>query len=222
MSRQEITGIEGFACFDISVYIRLWYEAPRAAAAPANDLSWPKQLSSYHDKTIAEAAARAFARHLWYLSESLVSLSFFDSDVSLSIKREMVKALDKPASTEKAGKLLRRIEIDTTASSFKEATVADFVTSRSRHFFEALSLPSTFLQSDPSEWEKSVDFRKSLEYVNSMKVVNDFSERSMSLMQTYNNILTKKRGAEAILVAGCRAASTAISDYEIITDTSNI
>lgn len=189
MTKQEEASINRFACFGVSLYIRSWFEAPRAAAAPANDLAWLKQLTNYSDKIIADAAVKAFSRHLWYLSESLVSLSFFDSDTSLAIKREMVKALDKTADS--AGQPLKRINIDVSASTFNDTTVANFVTSRSYQFFTAFSLPTEFLQTDPSEWETRGDFQKAAQYVVSMKVVNDYAERGVALMQSYNNILTK-------------------------------
>ena len=98
----------------------------------------------------------------------------------------MVKTLDTTA-----GDSLRRITIDFTTPSFKDATIADFVTRRSLHFFHALNIPTEFLQTDPSEWEARADFQKAADFVLSMKVVNDNAERAVALTQSYKNLLTK-------------------------------
>ena len=64
-----------------------------AVSAPANDLEFIKRLVTYEDKSISKAASTAFSRHLWYLSEIMISLAFFDPDTCLSEKRDIVKAL---------------------------------------------------------------------------------------------------------------------------------
>src|SRR5688572_27520238 len=87
MTKQEQAGIKRFAAFGAILYIRPWFESTNAASAPANDLALLKQLTSYHDKELSQAAVTAFSNHLWYLSESSVSLAFLDPDTSLPIKR---------------------------------------------------------------------------------------------------------------------------------------
>ena len=188
MTKREEAGMKRFATFGVVVYVRAWFEAPYAAAAPANDLALLKTLASYDDKYISEAALTAFSRHLWYLSESLVALSFFDSDTCMSVKRDMVRALDVQASNHEP---LKRIKVDASTVAFSSKTVADFVTDRSRYFFDQLSLNSDFLNVDPSEWETRADYQGAAEFVRTIKVVNDAAERGVSLMQSYNSILTK-------------------------------
>ena len=58
-----------------------------------NDLILLRELSTYSDQDVAKAATTAFGRHLWYLSELLVGLSFFDDRVTVEEKRLMVTAL---------------------------------------------------------------------------------------------------------------------------------
>src|SRR6218665_3194589 len=47
---------------------------------PANDLEFIKRLVTYEDtcKSISKAASTAFSRHVWYLSEIMISLALFD------------------------------------------------------------------------------------------------------------------------------------------------
>jgi hypothetical protein len=153
LTKQEEDGIKRFAAFGVSIYVRSWFKAPQASAAPAIDLVLLKQLASYEDIPISGAALTAYSRHLWYLSESLIALSFFDSDTCLSVKRDMVKALDFEGSYS----LQKRIKVVTSTATFSGKTVADFVTNRSRHFFDQLNLSSDFLAVDPSEWESRAD-----------------------------------------------------------------
>jgi hypothetical protein len=196
MTKREQAGIKRFAVFGVIVYVRSWFEAPQAAAAPANDLALLKQLASYDDKHISDAALTAYSRHLWYLSESLVALSFLDSDTCLSVKRDMVKALDIEGSHNP----LNRIEIDASTATFSSKTLADFVTHRSRGFFDRLSLCSDFLTVDPGEWESRPDYQTAAAFVRTMKVVNDSAERGVALMQTYNGILTKNEDQKQYLL----------------------
>ena len=46
-------------------------------------------------KPVAHAAMKTFMRHLWYLSETLIVVAFFDTEVSATQKTKMVTALSK-------------------------------------------------------------------------------------------------------------------------------
>jgi len=54
-----------------------------------------------------------------------------------------------------------------------------------------LKIPTEFLKSDPEEWDNMPDYQLGLSVVRSMKVINDFAERGVTLIQSYNSILTK-------------------------------
>ena len=188
MNKRELTAMQRFALFSVRVYIRAWFQAPLAAAAPSNDLSFLKQLISYEDKHISKAAVIAFSRHMWYLSEVLVSLAFFDPNIDVLMKRQMVLALSE---NESSGYVLKMINVEQELQNFGEKTVANFVTKASRRFFEILGIPSDFLAFDPEEWEGRPDYNACREVVRKLKVVNDFAERGVALMQEFNSILTK-------------------------------
>jgi len=196
MTANEKVGIKRFAVFGVSLYVHSWFHAPHAAAAPANDLAWLKKMTLYDDKDISNAAVKTFSRHLWYLSETLVPLSVFDENISVSIKRDMVKALNNKESQ----KPEKRVAVDVTASSFYDMTVANFVTKKSLHFFEALNLDASFLTVDPLDWENRDDYRKAAQFVQNIKVVNDLAERGVALMKNYNNIITKNEDQKQFLL----------------------
>lgn len=187
MTKKEQSGMERFARYAVLFYVQNWFSAPFATTAPRTDLEYLQQLQKYDDKELSTAASKALCRHLWYLNEELVSLAFFDSDVSTEMKREMIDSLKKigPEIPDK------RIALDFQDTSIPEKTLANFVTNNSRSFFEKLSLSSTFLEFDPSEWNDNDDYKKAKEYVSKMNVVNDNAERAVALMQSFNTHLTK-------------------------------
>ena len=105
------------------------------------DLLLLGELESYKktNEAVANAAIKSFSGHLWYLSEILVGLAFFDPEVSHERKSAMVAALDK-ITTEHP----RRI-------AFKPIPLkkSDFVSQNTRQLFTALDIPQRFLTLSP-------------------------------------------------------------------------
>ena len=122
------------------------------------------------------------------MSEELVGLSFFDSDVSCETKNAMVTAL-------------RREEIDGEDSAPKRVTLPkksvrdlhleDFVSGRTLHFFQKLHLDEAFLDLPPDSWQMDEVFQRSSQIVRNLAVVNDHAERGVALIQEFNGCLTK-------------------------------
>ena len=90
--------------FSVKIYRKAWIEAPLSAAAPNNDLKLFKSIQSYAsiNSAVSKAVLSKFCSHLWYLSEELVALAFFDVSVSANTKRLMVKATKERSETEDA------------------------------------------------------------------------------------------------------------------------
>ncbi|KAG0713937.1 hypothetical protein GWK47_015098 [Chionoecetes opilio] len=81
----EKSGIRRFVAFTVSS----WFRATSPTAGPARDLQLLKMLVSYPDMAVAMATATVFGRHLWYLSERLAALPFFDDHLAIETKRGM-------------------------------------------------------------------------------------------------------------------------------------
>ena len=140
--------------------------------APLNDLDLLKQLKAYGtNQSVAKAALKSFSDHLWYLSETLIGLSFFDSKVSDDIKVAMVAALERSGLDEP----LRRIDIDDNLVS--QMQLSDFVTRNTKILFDAFDITKDFLHFHPSTWEKHDDFLAARRIIRELKVVNDAAER---------------------------------------------
>lgn len=186
MTKKEESSVERFTEFAVHYYVPNWFTSSIAITAPRKDLEYLQSLQLCEDKELASIASRVLGRHLWYLSEELVSLAFMDESVSLDLKRKMVTALQKPGSQH-----LQKRHVLGKKENIKGKTLADFVSESSKLFFNKLSLDSSFLKVDPSKWNKRNDYNAAKEYCKTMNVVNDNSERAVALIESYNNHLTK-------------------------------
>src|SRR6218665_275094 len=184
--------LKSVSIFVTHIYVRYWFQCPSATGAPRNDLDLLSELFLYPDKNVAKAATTAFDRHLWYLSEHLIAFAFFDEEVSHEEKRLMVAALRQNVGSEDP---LKRIY------PFKEPhSLHNFVTTSSLQFFKILMLDEEFLEHDPSEWDNLEQYKRSQDICRSVKVVNDFAERGVALIQQFNGSLTRDEEQKQFLL----------------------
>ena len=94
LTRSESVGLKRFIIFTITTYISAWYAAaPCPTSAPAKDPAFAKSLFQYPDEVLQKATVSVFSRHLWYISDRVVGLAFFDKMIKPHEKRQMVRAL---------------------------------------------------------------------------------------------------------------------------------
>ena len=158
------------------IYIKAWYTSPNVVSAPHNDLLLMKSLLEYSNinAAISRVTTEKLSNHLWYLSESLVGLAFYDSEVSPSTKRKMVKAMkEKPLVPSQKKKASVPIK------SFSAKSLEDFVTEKTSCLFRMMDLPDSFLEVDPELWADRDDFRQTVKVIHGMKLVNDHAERGV-------------------------------------------
>ena len=131
--------------------IQAWFTAPNAAGAPRNDLDLIQRLVTYEheNSTLSKIAFKKFAGQLWYLSEELVGLSFFDNDIPIATKRDMVKSLVEHDGLEEPPK---RIQLDIQQAT--RMTITNLVTKNTMNFFRCLRIESDFLDADPESWRE--------------------------------------------------------------------
>ncbi|KAG0713776.1 hypothetical protein GWK47_015469 [Chionoecetes opilio] len=103
LTKKEERGLQRLCLFVVRVYAKAWIEASFSVQAPRLDLELIKALGTYDkiDPEIGDVALSKLSSHLWYVSEELVGLSFFDSDVSCETKNAMVTAYDERNLTER-------------------------------------------------------------------------------------------------------------------------
>ena len=143
---------------------------------------------------VSNAALKTFRRHFWYISEITVGLAFFDDDVSAETKVLMVAALTREGQDEKC----KRISIEDAEIVSKQPP--DFVSVHTRKLFAALGITENFVHQYPTEWETIDDYKLGKERVQKLKVVNDAAERGVSLVQSFNSVLTNQEEQKQYLL----------------------
>jgi phage-related minor tail protein len=105
------------------VYVKVWISYSQLESAPATDLAFLKSAYAYPavNEGLSNTAVSALRRHLRYISEQLVALSYFADAVNKAVKRRMVAVLTIPASKNK----LKRIEIERATIDSKELLEID-------------------------------------------------------------------------------------------------
>ena len=92
LTKRETQSLIEFCVFGVVVYIKSGFLCHLPTAALANDLNLLKLLVQVESPS-AKGALKKLSGQLWYLSEELVALAFFDKDVDASEKRVMVEGL---------------------------------------------------------------------------------------------------------------------------------
>lgn len=186
---QESNGLRDICIFLVRLYVKAWFTCTNAIRAPNQDLNFLKDSSAYTstDPKVAKAVLFKWKNHLWYLAPETVALAFFDSDVSLEEKRNMVGRLQ---STEPIIKL-KDDRIISDPRLLLDKNLSDFVSYKTKNFFDAFGLASDFLHQDPSVWETNEDYQDALDVCRDLFVVNDTAERGVKFMSDYNRVLTK-------------------------------
>ena len=184
----EERGLRDVCVFAVCIYLKAWICAPQTFNALYSDFLLLKTLLEYSSihSAISKQTSKKFSNHLWYLSEELVTLAFFDDRVSLSTKRLMVSAMQNEEEQDKDHSKRITVALD----SFKDKNLEDFVTANSMTLLRMMELPHGFLEVDLDLWEDRDDFRQAKETVKSLKVVNDHAERGVALIQEYSGLLT--------------------------------
>lgn len=118
----------------LKAYIKYWFQTTDAIKSTNNDLNMLKYINRLNEimSGVAKPALAKLKRHLWYLREKLVALSFFDDNVSVDTKIKMVKNFRK---CEKYQKNISRPTI-TDNSDINNLCLWHFVSKRTQISFK--------------------------------------------------------------------------------------
>lgn len=110
--------------------------------------------------------------------------------VSIETKRAMVKNLVKNGGRCRPP-LKFVVKKSTTPETLRSLTLPECVNHQTLYFFEALKLDQEFLGLDPELWPQNTSFKKNVEILKCLQVVNDTAERGVALVKNFNGHLTK-------------------------------
>lgn len=188
LSDDKLDAVRQLILFVIKAYIKYWFQTTDAIKSTNNDLNMLKDINSLNEimPAVAKPALGKLKRHLWYLSEKLVALSFFDESVSVDTKIKMVKNLRK---CEKYQNDINRPTI-TDDADINNLYLWDFVSKRTNIFFKILKINTAFLRMHPWRWGKIALYINAKKVVEDLTVVNDAAERSIALFQSFKDKVT--------------------------------
>ena len=141
-------------------------------------------------KVAANAYLKKLVNHFWYLSERLVSLSFFSDSVPHCEKRIMAKALLRYP------KQSNKIVLQQMPQLPDKVSLADLVGKDSWTLFQLLNADHGFLKTDPKCWKQDDGFVIAQNLVKNLNVVNDASERALGLLTAFNTGRGTKNGKQ--------------------------
>ncbi|KAG0712096.1 hypothetical protein GWK47_019195 [Chionoecetes opilio] len=90
LTAREEGGLRRLRLFISLAYVKQWNEAMVSNRAPLNDLEFLHLPEAYPDKEVSHTTSTALKRHLWYFSEDLVGLGFFDDRIPKDTKLKIV------------------------------------------------------------------------------------------------------------------------------------
>lgn len=123
-------------------------------------------------KVISLGKEAVIKRHLWYPSETLVGLTFFDEEFNQEETRRLQDNLSKPALK----KVSKRTEEKTILGSF-----SDILTSRAMDLFTFPDVDDSFAENLSTSWERKSKYLEGQEWVHDLSVISDSAERGISL-----------------------------------------
>lgn len=118
------------------------------------------------------------SRHMWYLSDELISLSFFSETVSEGYKLTM-SLVYMPVVGQRTNNSIRYTG---ELNDIQNLELADFFSARSAFIFELLNIDVEFLREDPSQWKNFIQYHNAKKLIHDLTVVvNDAAERGLQL-----------------------------------------
>lgn len=191
MTSFELKGIRNICIFLTRMFIPYWFGCMSSVNAPRQDLQFIQDALSYFDVRVSDALLHKIKNHLWYLSEEAVALSFFDEIISFEIKRKMVQGLGNLDNEDDEVDIPKRLTVTVKQlKSYGNKDLSDFVTPRTKRFFDRLQIQKGFLHSDPSTWRDREDYCTGKRICQNLTVVNDSAERAVKLITDFNRALT--------------------------------
>lgn len=208
LSSQQSDSIRDLSIFIVRIYVKTWTLCSIPTSTPKVTLNFIKDVHAYEkiDKKVSLAILDKMRRHLWYLGEETIALSFFDDGVSDDEKNKMRETLLAQPECDESTSVNRLIVSARQIELLSEYELHDFITENTSNFFKRFEISTDFLQNEPSEWNQIAEYKNAKEMLSNLQVVNDFSERGVKLMKDFNKSITKDEETKQFLLQ-------VVSDY---------
>ena len=188
----ERRNLTEFCLFAAHIYVQAWITCPLACEAPVNDLLLFNRINQYAavNKMVSDSAMKKLRNHLWYLGPEMVPLALFSSKISVNEKLLMARTM-ADCGDDWSVRGVRYPAAQCSQLSTKQ--LHELITSSSTAAMNLFGLDITVLATnDPQTWNDIPSFQQAARVVKSIKVVNDAAERSVALMSTFNQSITRR------------------------------
>ncbi|KAJ8665564.1 hypothetical protein QAD02_007226 [Eretmocerus hayati] len=189
LSLDETRRLLRVSLFIVSIYAKVWFEAPMAIKAINIDLTLTEDLYEFKRilPDVDDAALTEIRNHPWYFVPETSALSFLNRNVPIQTKMKMVEALqiDVEVERESPKKLIVNNGSDLDVLSGRDMDSS--INSYSLRFFERFEIKTDFLKLSVESWDSDPDFLDELEVVRRLRVVNDTAERAVKRTEKYTN-----------------------------------
>lgn len=186
-----LTKLRDFCIFVVKMYAKAWFSCTNGVVAANQDLHFIKNAILYSnvDDQISGGILEKMCGHMWYLSEDLVAMAFFDPIVSFAEKRKMVENVRNRIPIP-ANRIKVDVNSETLRQTYSTKNLSDFVSTKSQQFFDRFCIETEFMDFDPSTWMTRDDYKEGYEFCRGLHVVNDTAERGVKLITDYNKIIS--------------------------------
>ena len=210
--------IEIMAEFSALFFSPWFFSCNKSSDAPYNDRKMINDMKMYRKsipddhyhctriRNACEEALRSMYRHSQYLSPELVVFGFTSKKISPGEKMEMAKSLmsvlaEKDEDQFKVHPKQKRPAFDVLKvwpDEEMNPSLSRFISKESLSVFYLLGVldDMEWLELSPDLWDTNPGYGKFHNYVSSLEVVNDVSERSVKLCQDYIKSTTKEENLQ--------------------------
>lgn len=201
-AKEQINALRDVCLFIVKLYVKVWFQCTKASRAPKLDLQFLKDIHAYQsiDKQTSDTILNKFRTQAWYLSEEPIALAFFDDNVTIEEKRNMVRAFNEQPEPNEETRMFKFIFTPSQIHRINEWHLSDFITENTKDFFSRYNISIDFLELDPSKWHSDAEYQRAQKMLKTLQVVNDHSERALNMMQRFNRLVTRDEEEEQYIL----------------------
>ena len=188
--------LEKMTFFILFVYLESWFTSSFLFSAAHNDILLHQRLlkfNKYHRK-LSRVGLTVLQRHTWYLTEELVPLALFSSNITDEVQNSLAQSISTLPVTDLP---IQKPELPVITA---KSSLPDFVGERSTLLFSIIGINHTFL-GDP-EWRQRPEYKQVKAAMMNLSPINDSGERALALATKFSGNITRNEDSfqELVLV----------------------
>lgn len=192
LTTKELNALRDICLFIVKFYVKIWFQCTKPLQAPRLDLQFMKDIKAYAsvDKETSSVVLNKLRTQSWYLAEETIALAFFDNNVTVEEKQQMVQTLKTQSKPNEDTRIFRLIIPELQMRNINEWHLNNFITENTVNFFTRFNISISFLEIHPSEWYTNQEYIRAQNLLKCLQVTNDHAERGIYLIKRFNRKMT--------------------------------